>query len=349
MAAEDIGGIYSTKQPGYDDTADIQAALKLFLYGSEGTVPATLNDVSGGIAQHLKSIRDDLTTVDERETEQGIGSDYLTLSQIAALSSPTDGFIAMASDSTGASVQTTYGTALYQNDEPTSNLTNGILWVDKNSDNKDIYVYDSGAFVKIGTYTDAKGDLLVGSAQGVTDILSIGTNGKVLTADSTAPLGMAWTSLDYETDKDISVLSLNTYPNTSTNGVLDGNSLKKSDGTTDVEASITKSAGSTNVRIKFTNILKPTTDSNTECFIALQRKINSGSYSTINVSLINGNQSHHSALGTVSDVTWIDEHGATTGDTVSYRLINFAPTGYSANTITQQFGYSADIFVVEEV
>ena len=34
MAVENIGGLYNTKQPGYDDAADIQAALKAFLYGS---------------------------------------------------------------------------------------------------------------------------------------------------------------------------------------------------------------------------------------------------------------------------------------------------------------------------
>ena len=102
-------------------------------------------------------------------------------------------------------------------------------------------------------------------------------------------------------------------------------------------------------KVKFINILKPTTSSGTECFVALQRKINSGSYSTINIGLINANQTQLSAVGTISDLTWIDTHGATTGDTISYRLINFAPTGYSANTITQQFGYSADVFVVEEI
>ena len=34
MAAESIGAIYSTKIPGYSDNADIQAAFKLYHYGS---------------------------------------------------------------------------------------------------------------------------------------------------------------------------------------------------------------------------------------------------------------------------------------------------------------------------
>lgn len=348
MAVEDIGGLYNTKQPGYDDTADIQAALKAFLYGSytydtTSTDPTQLPNPS--LAFYLQQLKNRI----QAQEDLGIGSDYLPLAQIDALVSPTDGYIAMASDSTGATVQTTYGVALYQNEAPTTNLTNGIIWVDKDSENKDIYVYDSSAFVKVGTYTEAKGDLIVGLAAGQTDTLSVGSNGKVLTADSTAPLGITWATLNYETDKNVSFLKLNTYPNTGTNGVTDGNPLKTSDGSTDVEVSIVKSIGSNAVRVHFSGMLKPITNTNSECFVALQRKINSGSYSTVAVGLINGNQIHHSTIGTVSDLSWIDEHGATTGDSVSYRLINFAPTGYSANTITQQFGYSPDVFMVGEI
>jgi len=348
VAVENIGGLYNTKQPGYDDTADIQAALKAFLYGSytyDTTSTDTTQIPNPSLAHHLQGLKNRI----QAQEDLGIGSDYLTLAQIDALVSPADGYIAMASDSTGLTVQTTYGVALYQNDAPTTNLTNGIIWVDKDSENKDIYVYDSSAFVKVGTYTEAKGDLIVGLAAGQTDTLSVGSNGKVLTADSTAPLGIAWSTLNYETDKNVSFLKLNTYPNTGTNGVTDGNPLKTSDGTTDVEVSITKSVGSNATKIQFSGMLKPTTNTNSECFVALQRKINSGTYSTVALGLINGNQIHHSTIGTVSDLSWIDEHGAATGDSVSYRLINFAPTGYSANTITQEFGYSPDLFMVGEV
>jgi hypothetical protein len=41
----------------------------------------------------------------------------------------------------------------------------------------------------------AKADLLVGASSGVVDNLAVGTNGQVLTADSTQTLGMRWSAL----------------------------------------------------------------------------------------------------------------------------------------------------------
>ena len=43
MAAESIGAIYSTKIPGYADNADIQAAFKLYHYGSADYNTANAN------------------------------------------------------------------------------------------------------------------------------------------------------------------------------------------------------------------------------------------------------------------------------------------------------------------
>jgi len=189
--AEDIGGIYTTKQPSYDESADIQAALKLFLYGSTGTPPATKAAVNDGIAKHIK----DLDTRVEAQETLGIGSDHITLAQIEAIASPTDGFIAMASDSTGSSVLTSYATTVYTNDAPTTGLVNGMIWVDKDSSPLKSYVYDSAtsSFIpmnELENTVDAAGDLLYGSADNTLTKLPIGTSGQVLKVSSGLP---SWT------------------------------------------------------------------------------------------------------------------------------------------------------------
>lgn len=95
MAAENIGSLYNTKMPGYEDPADIQAALKLYHYGSD-TYDTTNTDPNNipnpSIAHHLKTLQDGITEIDNR----GVGSQY----------SPT---------------------------EP-SNIVDGFIWVDSSSD-----------------------------------------------------------------------------------------------------------------------------------------------------------------------------------------------------------------------
>ena len=79
--ADDINlnGPYNTKMPSYSQQADIQEALKLFLYG-EGVLPTTASEISSvSLAGHLKTLRQDIDTVDAR----GLGS--------AVLSSPPTG------------------------------------------------------------------------------------------------------------------------------------------------------------------------------------------------------------------------------------------------------------------
>ena len=170
MAVEDIGGLYNTKQPGYDDTADIQAALKAFLYGDyDYDITRTdTNFPNPSLARHLQLLSNRVTA---QET-LGIGSDYLTLAQIGALVSPTDGYIAMASDSNGGAVESLYASDFYTNEAPTTDIVDGVLWVDKDSAALDTYVYDStllpgDPWVRINDLKNiiaAKGDLLVGTA-----------------------------------------------------------------------------------------------------------------------------------------------------------------------------------------
>jgi hypothetical protein len=133
MASESIGSVYPTQIPGYDDAADIQAALKLYHYGSS-QVPANEGVlIENSVAGHLKSLD---TRVDGLEV-LGIGSEFSS----SEPTDPEDGFIWVDSESS-------FGVALasvaaYQNDAPSVGLVDGLLWVDKNSSPLKMYVYDA--------------------------------------------------------------------------------------------------------------------------------------------------------------------------------------------------------------
>jgi hypothetical protein len=135
MASEDIGTIYKTQIPGYEDAADIQAALKLYHYGTT-TVPTLESQIlANSVVGHIKALD---TRLDSVETT-GIGSDYGSTKP----SSPEDGFIWVDSASVAPAITLT-STAIYQNSAPTTGLVDGLLWVDKNSSPLTMYVYDLG-------------------------------------------------------------------------------------------------------------------------------------------------------------------------------------------------------------
>lgn len=130
-----IGNIYTTQIPDYTDAADIQAALKLYHYGSstaptEDQIGGSGGIIANSVAGHLKALDVRLDSVEAL-------SEY----QSSPPSSPIDGAIWVDSDS---SVDVINGTvAAYQNSAPTTGLVNGLLWVDKDSSPLTMYVYDS--------------------------------------------------------------------------------------------------------------------------------------------------------------------------------------------------------------
>lgn len=61
--SENIGAIYNTQIPAYEDSADIKAALKLYHYG-QTSEPATLEDVPAeSIAGHLNDLQGQIDTL----------------------------------------------------------------------------------------------------------------------------------------------------------------------------------------------------------------------------------------------------------------------------------------------
>lgn len=102
MASEDIGTLYNTQMPGYEDAADIQAALKLYHYGSL-SYDETNNDPTqlqpSSIAGHFQSLRDAVTILENA----GIGS----IVSATEPTSPIDGEIWVDSTSSAPIVSVT--------------------------------------------------------------------------------------------------------------------------------------------------------------------------------------------------------------------------------------------------
>lgn len=143
--AEDIGPIYTTKIPALSEAADIQAALKLYHYGTTDVPTLESQVIPTSVAGYIKSLEDALETLDAREVARGIGQSF----QTAEPTSPVDNYIWVKSDSSPTSVAQ-LPTSRYQASEPTENLTAGLIWVDSDSFPLTMYVYSGTAWRELG-------------------------------------------------------------------------------------------------------------------------------------------------------------------------------------------------------
>jgi len=197
MAAENIGSIYNTKIPSLADSADIQEAIKLYHYGSLTYNPTNENTAllqNPSIAYHLNAVQEQIDLINQ----SGIGSDYVVTEPV----SPDDGFIWMDSASS-ADQGVVYSTALYSDTQPTTNLADGMIWVDKDSPLKETFVWDAAvnSWIRVNDFETAvqtKGDLLVGIGGSSLNRLAAGTNGYVLTAKSSEASGLSWEQIDIQ-------------------------------------------------------------------------------------------------------------------------------------------------------
>jgi hypothetical protein len=187
MAVEDIGVLVPTKIPGLADAADIQEALRVYHYGGTGyeATAAQTSLPAVGIARRLLEITDDITSLENRPSS---GGDVATTAPVAGSFTPSgipNGYIWVDSDGTLGGGPTG-ATAVFTNSAPTTSITTGTIWVDK--DSTDI---TANPFIPTATI-NAKGDLLVGSANDSIVTLSAGTNGYVLKANSATTSGLEW-------------------------------------------------------------------------------------------------------------------------------------------------------------
>ena len=189
MATESIGTLIPTAIPGYADAADIQAALRAYHYGSytydtANTSPANL--VTPSIAKTLYDMQADITDLENRPSS---GGDVANDAPVAGDFTPSgipNGYIWV--DQNGSiGGQPTSATAIFTNTAPTSSLTTGVIWVDK--DATDI---TTNPFIPQSAI-EAKGDLLVGFANDQAGILSVAsTSGYLLSVNSATTSGLEW-------------------------------------------------------------------------------------------------------------------------------------------------------------
>ena len=188
MAVESIGALYPTKIPGLADAADIQAALRAYHYGSytystANTSPASLE--ANSIAKFLYDIETDIAALEARPSSGGNAQNTQPAPGDFTPADIPDGYIWVDSDGTLGGVPTG-ATAVFTNSAPTTSLTTGTIWVDK--DSTDII---ANPFIPTATI-NAKGDLLAGSANDAITVLSASTNGYVLITDSSTTSGLTW-------------------------------------------------------------------------------------------------------------------------------------------------------------
>jgi hypothetical protein len=188
MAVESIGAIYPTSIPGYADSADIQAALRAYHYGSyayntANTSPASLE--ANSIAKFLYDIEQDIIALENRPAS---GGEVDTNAPAAGDFTPAeipDGFVWVDEDGSLGGAPTG-ATAVFTNSAPTTSITTGTIWVDKDETSITANPFIPQAVI------NAKGDLIAGSANDTATVLSVGTNGQVLKANSATTSGLEW-------------------------------------------------------------------------------------------------------------------------------------------------------------
>lgn len=143
MASENIGPIYTTQIPGYEDAADIQAALRLYHYGTT-TEPALTDPIEpNSLAGHLGALDTRLDII-ETDPARSVLSNNEPSGPLLV-----NGYIWVDGDSVTGNAPT-YGTATYSASAPTEGLTSGTLWVDSDSSPLKLYVWSGTEWRVIG-------------------------------------------------------------------------------------------------------------------------------------------------------------------------------------------------------
>lgn len=131
MAAENIGNLIPTKIPGYSDSADIQAALRVYHYGSFSYDPANTSAaalVNPSIAYTINDLQDQITSI----SSGGINEDIFTAkgNLLSASASSTPLILASGSNNQFLVVNTATGTGLQWTNSLVGPLVTGLALSD---------------------------------------------------------------------------------------------------------------------------------------------------------------------------------------------------------------------------
>lgn len=186
MPVESIGTIYETKIAGLADAADIQAAFYAYHYGAYTSVATTAGIITPSIAQIFRDIDSDIATLEARPSSGGAATSEVPVIGNFEAEEVPNGYIWV--DDNAATTSSVIGaTSIYNNSAPTTNLTSGVIWVDK-----DASTSTTGNPFIPQTIIAAKGDLIAGTANDSVVVLTVGSNGTYLKADSSTASGLAW-------------------------------------------------------------------------------------------------------------------------------------------------------------
>ena len=173
MSVEDIGFLVPTKIPGYEDSADIQAALRAYHYGSYTFDTAETNAanlINPSIAYTITNLQTQITS---------ILNDYATSSSATVFTNKTIGSTGLAFEgSTNDAFETT------------------LTVTDPTADRTITFPNETGTVALLSrvinnTLTSTAGDIIYASTSNTPARLAIGPEGDVLTSINGMPV---WSS-----------------------------------------------------------------------------------------------------------------------------------------------------------
>ena len=150
MAVEDIGILVPTKIPALIDDANIQDALKAYHYGAydfdtaetdtaellNPSIAYTINDLQEQIDNQV-ALELAARNISSAQTSVPVAGNFTEFSDTVP-----DGYIWVNKTASSSSGYIS-ATSVYTSTEPTTGLSNGAIWIKKDSVPLEMYVYNS--------------------------------------------------------------------------------------------------------------------------------------------------------------------------------------------------------------